>query len=327
MLRFKKGSSHSEVPNYLASVSDLMCGLLFIFIITLAVAVLQARAAKQDAERQEQSAKQAKIYYENKINELNVLYEDKIQELNSLYEEKLEALNREKDSANQRTREMQTKLSTVESHLIGNDRSRRGLLENVQTNLAQGNNIHVNIDSARGVIRIPESAVTFAVGSAILDSSNAEKVNFIGSILQKELVCFTQTYLEAHPEECHDRNPNRSTLDAVFVEGHTDNQTYRGDTSGSRNLRLSTDRSNAVYQTLMRTHPQLASLTNDKGETLFSLSGYGAERPVPGHFHATPTDDPANRRIELRFILAEPKMTDEERMLIHMESDEGKGKL
>lgn len=37
-----KGRNENRV-NYLASVSDLMSGLLFVFILTLAVAIIQAR--------------------------------------------------------------------------------------------------------------------------------------------------------------------------------------------------------------------------------------------------------------------------------------------
>lgn len=45
-----KGRNENRV-NYLASVSDLMSGLLFVFILTLAVAIIQARSATGKAER------------------------------------------------------------------------------------------------------------------------------------------------------------------------------------------------------------------------------------------------------------------------------------
>lgn len=53
-----KGRNENRV-NYLASVSDLMSGLLFVFILTLAVAIIQARSATGKAEQEAQNARQA----------------------------------------------------------------------------------------------------------------------------------------------------------------------------------------------------------------------------------------------------------------------------
>ena len=111
-------------------------------------------------------------------------------------------------------------------------------------------------------------------------------------------------------------NPYGNTIDAVFIEGHTDNQGYRGDPKGLKNLTLSTSRSNAVYQVLVMRDDDLRAMKNEKGEEIFSISGYGSARPVAGHEHATPTNDAANRRIELRVILSEPKLYEEEKRLL-----------
>ncbi len=312
----RRGASSSAGPNYLASVSDLMCALLFIFIITLALAALQARNAQIEAEMQNEIARSERIRAEE-ARKLADKALAEAEESRMLAEGARVLADEARKVAKNRADELlavQHKLTSLEARLVGNDRARRGLLESIQAELDRRFGIHVNVDAARGVLRIPENAVTFAVGSAALDAANESKVRDIGTVLREELACFTAERLARAPQACRARNPNGNTLDAVFVEGHTDNQAYRGDMNGSRNLLLSTARSNTVYQ-ILRSDDGLARLRNDKGEVLFSLSGYGAERPVPGHFHEKAADDAANRRIELRFILTEPKMTEEERTL------------
>ena len=58
-MRSKRSSK--EQVNYLASVSDLMSALLFVFILTLAVAIIQARSAARTAQEEAQQARQATI--------------------------------------------------------------------------------------------------------------------------------------------------------------------------------------------------------------------------------------------------------------------------
>lgn len=266
--------------NYLASVSDLMSGLLFVFILTLAVAIIQARTATGKAELEAQNARQAAEH----------------------------ARMVEKDLKNVKDR-----LQVVENRLEGNARALRRLLQNLQANLeAQG--IRVDVDEVRGVLRIPETAVTFNVGQSTLDMNNRNKLKLIGKALQEELRCFQPNAINS--DVCKVRNPTRNTLDAVLIEGHTDNQTYRGDATGYRNRLLSTARSNAVYDAMIVGNRRLENLKNDKGERLFSLSGYGASRPLPGHEYTVPTNDPANRRIEFRFIMTAPAFTNEESQML-----------
>ena len=266
--------------NYLASVSDLMSGLLFVFILTLAVAIIQARTATGKAELEAQNARQAAEH----------------------------ARMVEKDLRNVKDR-----LQVVENRLEGNARALRRLLQNLQANL-DAHGIRVEVDEVRGVLRIPETAVTFNVGQSTLDGNNRNKLKLIGKALQEDLQCFQpETILD---EVCKVRNPTRNTLDAVLIEGHTDNQTYRGDTTGHRNRLLSTARSNAVFDAMIVGNQHLENLKNDKGERLFSLSGYGASRPLPGHEYVVPTNDPANRRIEFRFIMTPPAFTNEESQML-----------
>lgn len=280
--RHQGRGSHGRV-NYLASVSDLMSALLFVFILTLAVAIIQARHAAEEAKEQTTRALEAQTRLE---------------------------------SAQGRLESVQKRLAVVENRLAGNQAALQGLLSGLSEELRR-EGLPVDIDPVRGVLRLPESAVTFPVGSSYLDPVNLKRVKLVGSALADTLPCYQAEGLEK--EACRRQNPNGHTLEAVFIEGHTDNQAYRDDKTGRRNRILSTARSNAVYDAMVSRNERLETLRNMSGERLFSLSGYGSERPLEGHDWEKPTDDPANRRIEFRFIMTPPAISEEESRLIDAE--------
>jgi flagellar motor protein MotB len=72
---------------------------------------------------------------------------------------------------------------------------------------------------------------------------------------------------------------------------------------------LSAQRAMYTYRLLAGGEPGLPALRNGLGQPLFSVSGYGAGRPVIDHDE--PTSEPRNRRIDLRFIMAPPPATRE----------------
>lgn len=148
-----KKHSRPERVNYLASVSDLMSALLFVFILTLAVAIIQARTAAGRADEEARHAKEAAERARVALENLN---------------------------------QVQGRLTIVEERLEGNSRALKAFLEQLKTSLEE-QGIMVDIDTVRGVLRVPESAVTFGVGLNTLDDSNLEKVKIIGNVLEKEL--------------------------------------------------------------------------------------------------------------------------------------------
>lgn len=270
--RVKKIRSGERV-NYLASVSDLMSGLLFVFILALTVAIIQTKHSAQEA-------KEAAMQMES----------------------------------------IQARLKNVEARLVGTREATGNLLDRLQKELVK-ENVMVEIDPARSVLRIPENAVSFEVGRSDLNEENAERIRMIGRVLADKLLCYQKNVPETMRERCAKENPFGHTLDAIFIEGHTDNLAYRGDETGRRNRYLSTARSNAVYGIMVVENNALENLTNPNGESLFSLSGYGSERPIAGHRHEVPTDDPANRRIEFRFIMTAPAFSEEEEELIRQKTE------
>ncbi len=229
----------SNGSNYLVSVSDLMSGLVFVFIITLMTFVINFKEVNEQLSNSKST----------RTDLLNTLKEEL---------EKLDVL--------------------------------------------------VEVHEEHGVLRLTEKAIRFGRGKAKLEPQELNNLNYISNVLARILPCYTN--ISNLPAEC---NPEiRGKLDSVFIEGHTDN------TPIGKNLRftykdnwdLSAKRAILTYKSMLATQPQLKSMVNGLNQPIFSISGYGDGRPLNGHNHTRPTNDPANRRIDLRFIMTPPQAID-----------------
>ena len=76
------------------------------------------------------------------------------------------------------------------------------------------------------------------------------------------------------------------------------------------NGELAAERSIFTFRDLIQKDDLLFDMVNIQQLPVFSVSGYGEGPPVPGHEHITPTNDPENRRIDIRFIMTPPSITD-----------------
>ena len=244
MHSFKSNRAEIEKSNhnYLASVSDMMAGLLFIFIILLMVFVIKLQMQKE--------------HYIEKTTELTDAKE-----------------------------------------------VRAALLRDLERSLKQ-KGVRLTIDEEKGILRMPED-VLFPSGTAQLDLNGLESVKKLSESLFEELPCYAWAQDNGRPAGCEESEWKPGKIDAVFIEGHTDNMPLKKNVIFKDNWELSVKRSIVTYQTLIGLKPELEGLVNQNGEPLFSVSGYADARPLIKH--ANPTAEPSNRRIDLRFILAPPQ--------------------
>lgn len=234
-----------EGAGYLVSISDLMSGLLFIFIITLMAFVYNFQQAENKAEAEQ-------------------------------------ALLRQRNEMLDNTRRMQSQL-----------------LQSIKEELAK-RGIQVVVVHNQGVLRLSEDAIRFRSGSDALDVREQAKLGQIADVLAEVLPCYTAL----PPEGLSCAEETVGKLESVFIEGHTDNQPVARGFKFSDNWELSARRAIAAYRVLETVAPSLIALRNPDGDPLFSVSGYGAGRPV--NEHVAPTPDAENRRIDLRFIMVSP---------------------
>lgn len=268
-----------EGAGYLVSVSDIMAGLLFVFIITLVAFVIQFQDAA-DKKKQEQAN-----------------LEVRVEEF--------------RDASEKKEKEQEFLKEKVEE-LTNNRSIRKSLLTNIEGMLRE-RGVEVEVDQELGVLRLTEKTVQFRRNEAVLDETPKRNLSVIAEVLAKLLPCYASRNDEGLIE-CDRRTTGK--LEAVFVEGHTDNVPVKG--VPDFNWQLSTRRAIATYQFMVAHEPNLGRLLNGdvkRPQPLFSVAGYAEQRPIIAHDE--PTDDARNRRIDIRFIMTPPKETSEIIQAIH----------
>lgn len=234
--------------SYFVSMTDIMVGLLFIFIIMLmAFALYLKREQERTADLQKDTRKTVEVVRDE--------------------------VSRMRDLESQRT-EM---LREIESRL-----ARRG--------------VQVIIREGSGVLQLPED-VLFGSDERELDAEGVQAIRHVAVALDAVLPCYALVPSEIpQSPSCPERDGSGLRLQAVFVEGHTDSVG-----SDDYNWDLSADRAINTFQELADATAVATRLLNDDGEYLFSVAGYGENRPVEEE--TSEESRRRNRRIDLRFIM------------------------
>jgi flagellar motor protein MotB len=206
-------------------------------------------------------------------------------------------------------RQQEQKFREDQRRLAGTTEARRQLMDEIRRLLREGGETRIEIDADNGVIRFGE-AILFDSGRADVKVEGIAAIARLRRVLEAVLPC----YAEARPDGCSGQS-NDGTVDAVFVEGHTDRVRIQPGGRYSDNWELSAARARTVYQQLMRPEaaPEeaavapddlsgpLGQLKNGQQQSIFSISGYADRRPVDADRLE------ANRRIDLRFVMVPPR--------------------
>jgi chemotaxis protein MotB len=211
----------------------------------------------------------------------------------------------------QKQKEVTETQKTIVRKITNTEQVRSALLIAIKSKLEQ-NNIIVEIDTEHGVLRLTEQAVLFESAAETLNDANKNNLKIIGQVLGGLIPCYSATPPE--DSSCDDYKEYKGKVDSIFIEGHTDNvpiNSWRVED----NWVLSAKRAITAYRELVP-NSILADIRNISGQPVFSVSGYGDGRPVDGHSYSSPTSDPVNRRIDMRFIMTPPTLTEIQRQLI-----------
>jgi len=283
---------------YFASVSDLMVGVLFVFLLMLTVFALNFRDAEQAqmVERQK---------YEQALRDLEQQRQRAVEQESlaraAQAEAELQKANARRESAeNDRLRGLLRRaMVQIRQDIEDREAARLHLLASLQREL-HDRHIEVALDPTSGVLHL-SGDLLFQTGSAVLGSQARSVVQILAEVLAKTLPCYTST---GPVEGC---GKAETALETVLVEGHTDRQRFQGiDASASqdRNDRLSADRALTVFLELRRSQPALDGLRNAADLPLLGVSGYGERRPRADAACSGDGNCPDNRRIDLRFVLS-----------------------
>lgn len=204
--------------------------------------------------------------------------------------------------------EQKENLSQEMQELKKAEQVRKDILQEIKDEL-KAKNIVVETADNDTVLRIPEKALTFAVGSYDIPKDFTQNVQEIGNALFQAI--------NLHDKES--QTPRWQYLDTVFIEGHTDNSPYNNPYIKG-NWGLSTFRAISVWEQWTNSTKQasskLSQMKNHLGDNLFSVSGYADSRPAycqdqicsnkNAHYFSK-ADQDKNRRIDIRITVKKPK--------------------
>ncbi len=238
-----------DEESYFVSMTDMMVGMLFVFIIMLMSFVLNYRQAESSH------------------------------------------------------RETVQKTKEVISEIKQADQARVQMLEELKSLLEKAG-VRVMIDLENGVLRLP-AEILFPSASDKVTQDGEQKLAVLAHGLDDVLRCYAYQEGDVKNVAGGDACKTNYRLEAVFIEGHTDNAQLIPGARFSDNWQLSTARAITIYKELVKTSPALATLRNKKAEPVLSVSGYGDNRPVGDN--NTEDGRKNNRRIDLRFLMATPR--------------------
>lgn len=284
---------------YFASISDLMVGILFVFLLMLTVFALNFRDAEEkqtvELKRYEQLQREAKKAERRAKQAERKALDESISVIRASVRTHIERRRAERLKLL-----LKDAVAQLERDIAERQNRRAALLISLKDTLAK-RGVLVTVSERSDVLRLPGDRL-FRRGSAELDPPARAIIGLLAEALDGALPCS----VAASQTPCaEDRS---SILDTVLVEGHTDKQPY-GKGSAATDGRdpnddLSTQRALSVFAALRQHRRSLESLTNGDGLKLLAFSGYGSRRPLPDALGDTEADFQRNRRIDVRFVLS-----------------------
>ncbi len=202
-------------------------------------------------------------------------------------------------------------------------KEREALLDDLERRL-KARGIPVEIVKETGVLRLSDAqmarstSIMFNQTSATLTPYGKIAVAALSDELAKVLPCYSEA---SQSDLSCVTGQKRFKIDVLLIEGHSDKRGFYAGGKEDINLDLSADRAVSTFKALIAKQPGLDQLRTTVGfgasrqlVPLLSVSGYGGQRPRPDHRGDTEADYAANRRIDLRFLMATPDQAGEGRV-------------
>ncbi len=275
--RSRQRSSDSDNP-YWVSFSDLMAGLLIIFILALITLMIDQRTKAEnlsDAIEQTDVARQAARQAEDKAKQ---------------------AQDRAKEAADRNEVITKTIAKGIQE-LSESEKKRIQIITEIEKELNQ-QGIKVEVSKNTTALHIPEDTLAFETGKWDVPKPSFTSLRKVGDVLKRVIT----------------KDEYRPYIDTIFVEGHTDSIPLERDMG---NWGLSTYRAISVWNFWGKQDTdcrELDILENFRGEPIFSVSGYGDKRRLI-EIDETPEDQRKNRRIDIRFTMKSIDQTSLEKVI------------
>ena len=313
----RKKKSENNGFNVWRSYSDMMAGVLLLFVLIMCVTLFQAQKSSNESlqERDEKIALQEE-YTQELLDKQNALDEkdetlqsqdaqlktqdEKLAEqekqlaaLAAKLKEQESTLNAQQSALDEKTAQLKDQQAQIDQ-IIG---VKADVIEALKNEFSK-NNINVDIDAQTGALTL-EASVMFDYDQAELTDAGKQALEQILPIYCKVLL----------------QDDYMKYLAEIIIDGYTDT-----DGDYSYNLQLSQQRSLAVAQYLLDIQGNFLDASQSENlEKYLTVNGHSMANPVldaDGN-----VDKDASRRVEVKFRLKDEEMIDELNQLLSGSDD------
>ena len=313
----RKKKSENNGFNVWRSYSDMMAGVLLLFVLIMCVTLFQAQKSYNESlqERDEKIALQEE-YTQELLDKQNALdkkdetlqnqdaqlktqdeklaeQEQQLAALAAKLKEQESTLNAQQSALDEKTAQLRDQQAQIDQ-IIG---VKADVIETLKNEFSK-NNINVDIDAQTGA-RTLEASVMFDYDQAELTDAGKQALEQILPIYCKVLL----------------QDDYMKYLAEIIIDGYTDT-----DGDYSYNLQLSQQRSLAVAQYLLDIQGNFLDATQSQNlEKYLTVNGHSMANPVldaNGN-----VDKDASRRVEVKFRLKDEEMIDELNQLLSSNDD------
>ena len=313
----RKKKSENNGFNVWRSYSDMMAGVLLLFVLIMCVTLFQAQKSYNESlqERDEKIALQEE-YTQELLDKQNALdkkdetlqnqdaqlktqdeklaeQEQQLAALAAKLKEQESTLNAQQSALDEKTAQLKDQQAQIDQ-IIG---VKADVIEALKNEFSK-NNINVDIDAQTGALTL-EASVMFDYDQAELTDAGKQALEQILPIYCKVLL----------------QDDYMKYLAEIIIDGYTDT-----DGDYSYNLQLSQQRSLAVAQYLLDTQGNFLDATQSQNlEKYLTVNGHAIAIPVldaNGH-----VGKDASRRVEVKFRLKDEEMIDELNQLLSSNDD------
>lgn len=313
----RKKKSENNGFNVWRSYSDMMAGVLLLFVLIMCVTLFQAQKSYNESlqERDEKIALQEE-YTQELLDKQNALdkkdetlqnqdaqlktqdeklaeQEQQLAALAAKLKEQESTLNAQQSALDEKTTQLKDQQAQIDQ-IIG---VKADVIEALKNEFSK-NNINVDIDAQTGALTL-EASVMFDYDQAELTDAGKQALEQILPIYCKVLL----------------QDDYMKYLAEIIIDGYTDT-----DGDYSYNLQLSQQRSLAVAQYLLDIQGNFLDATQSQNlEKYLTVNGHSMANPVldaNGN-----VDKDASRRVEVKFRLKDEEMIDELNQLLSSNDD------
>ena len=313
----RKKKSENNGFNVWRSYSDMMAGVLLLFVLIMCVTLFQAQKSYNESlqERDEKIALQEE-YTQELLDKQNALdkkdetlqnqdaqlktqdeklaeQEQQLAALAAKLKEQESTLNAQQSALDEKTAQLKDQQAQIDQ-IIG---VKADVIEALKNEFSK-NNINVDIDAQTGALTL-EASVMFDYDQAELTDAGKQALEQILPIYCKVLL----------------QDDYMKYLAEIIIDGYTDT-----DGDYSYNLQLSQQRSLAVAQYLLDIQGNFLDATQSQNlEKYLTVNGHSMANPVldaNGN-----VDKDASRRVEVKFRLKDEEMLDELNQLLSSNDD------